>query len=197
MRNCVRRLLEDRGIYVKEACDACGKIIGSDNRFTSNGRNGVWCSRECRNGKEAHAPATCWACGASLAGLRRGTRFCSDTCRIRENRKSQTTQISRDEQLKTQGLQTRVEVMAVPLCSALLKAAIAFLLFAESGLAQGIPHNLRPFLVQLDRQKQAPRFHFASIQRIAFLAQTSLPFSAILACSARLTKPRRPSRQTA
>jgi hypothetical protein len=57
-----------------------------------------------------------------MAGLRRGTRFCSDTCRKRENRKSQTGQISRDEQLKTQGLQTQLEVLAMVPHSASVRA---------------------------------------------------------------------------
>jgi hypothetical protein len=106
-------LLEKHGSYITEVCDACGRGLGPV-RFTRRNESGAWCGRECRDGKEAHAPGTCWSCGASLAGLRRGTHFCSDTCRKRENRKSQTTQNSRDEQLKTQDLQTRVEVLAVP-----------------------------------------------------------------------------------
>jgi len=108
-----RRLLGDRGMYVKEACDKCGQLLGPV-RYTRRGEDGVWCSRECRDGVNAHAPGTCRGCGASLAGLRRGTQFCSDTCRKRENRKSQTTQISRDEQLKTKSLKVPLEVLAVP-----------------------------------------------------------------------------------
>jgi len=107
-----RELLDKFGCYVTEACDQCGRILGPV-RYTRRGESGVWCSRECRDGKEAHAPGTCLTCRASLAGLRRGTKFCSDTCRKRENRKSQTAQISRDEQLKTQGLQTRLKVSAI------------------------------------------------------------------------------------
>jgi hypothetical protein len=104
-------LLEKYGCYVSEACE-CGQILGPM-RYTRNGESGAWCSRECRDGKGAHAPGTCLNCRASLAGLRRGTKFCSDTCRKRENRKSQTARSSRDEQLKTQGLQTRSEVLAI------------------------------------------------------------------------------------
>jgi hypothetical protein len=106
-------LLEKHGCYVSEACDKCGQILGPV-RYTRQGQLGEWCSRECRDGAEAHAPGTCLTCKASLTGLRRGTKFCSDTCRKRENRKSQTAQISRDEQLKTHALQTRFEVSANP-----------------------------------------------------------------------------------
>ena len=46
-----RRLLEDRGIYVTEACDKCGQLLGSV-RYTRKGDAGVWCSRECRGSVE-------------------------------------------------------------------------------------------------------------------------------------------------
>jgi hypothetical protein len=98
-------------------------------RFMRSGEDDVWCSRECRDGASAHAPGTCLTCRASLAGLRRGTKFCSDTCRKRENRKSQTLQISRDAQLKTKGLQTRSEVLAISTHSGPLRAL-------EGGFAQ-------------------------------------------------------------
>lgn len=116
------RLLDLHGCYVSDVCDKCGQLLGPV-RYTRMGESGMWCSRACRDGHDAHAPGTCWSCGASLAGLRRGTRFCSDTCRKRENRrvhdgdeteKSQITEISRDEQLKTQDLQARVGVLAIP-----------------------------------------------------------------------------------
>jgi hypothetical protein len=88
-------LLEKHGSYITEICDRCGKGIGPV-RFTRKDDAGVWCSRECRNGKEAHAPGTCKGCGASLAGERKGTKFCDDTCRVRFNRRSQTTRNSTD-----------------------------------------------------------------------------------------------------
>ena len=124
-----QRLLTDHGCFVTDVCDCCGQVLGAV-RFTRHGERGEWCSRECRDGAEAHAPGTCRSCGASLVGLRRGTRFCSDTCRKRENRKahdgsengeyrkSQTTQISRDEQLETQELQEGVAIAVHPGVSA-------------------------------------------------------------------------------
>jgi hypothetical protein len=105
-------LLAKHGCYAREACDRCGQVLGHV-RYTRKGDDGVWCSRECRDGKEAHAPGTCKACGCSLAGMRCGTKHCSDTCRKRENRKSKTAQISRDEQLKTEHLQGGVRVSAI------------------------------------------------------------------------------------
>src|SRR5690348_2574832 len=76
-----RRLLADRGVYVTEACDKCGQLLGPV-RYTRKGESGVWCSRECRDGKEAHTPGTCKFCKAELpAGKRKGSGFCDDTCR--------------------------------------------------------------------------------------------------------------------
>jgi hypothetical protein len=96
-------LLEKHGSYITEICDRCGKGIGPI-RFTRKDDPGVWCSRECRDGAGKHPPGTCHGCGASLAGLRRGTKFCSDVCRVREDRKSQPGQISRNTPRKTKVL---------------------------------------------------------------------------------------------
>jgi len=46
-----RRLLEDRGIYVKEPCDTCGHLLGPV-RYTRRGEPGEWGSRECRGDSE-------------------------------------------------------------------------------------------------------------------------------------------------
>lgn len=108
----LQRLLKERGVYVTEECDRCGRILGPV-RYTRRSDAGVYCCRQCRDGANAHAPGTCWTCGASLAGLRHGTKFCSDVCRVRENRKSQTAQNWRNEPLKTEDLQTRMKALAV------------------------------------------------------------------------------------
>jgi len=118
----LRAALRQRGVYVTEACDRCGRIFGPV-RYTRADDAGAWCSRQCRDGADSHAPGTCWSCGASLTGLRRSTRFCSATCRKRENRKSMTAQISRDAQLKTQSLQVGVGALAVSTQRALARPA--------------------------------------------------------------------------
>jgi hypothetical protein len=46
-----RALLAKHGVYVMEACDQCGKILGHV-RFTRFGQSGEWCSRECRDGTQ-------------------------------------------------------------------------------------------------------------------------------------------------
>src|ERR1035437_7740497 len=78
-------LLGKHGSYVMEVCDRCGQAISPFNRFTRYGDPGVWCSRECRDGNEAHVPGICKGCGAELAGRRKGAKYCSDLCRMRQN----------------------------------------------------------------------------------------------------------------
>jgi hypothetical protein len=46
-----RRLLTDRGVYVTEACDRCGRLLGPV-RYTRKGESGVWCSAGCRGDRE-------------------------------------------------------------------------------------------------------------------------------------------------
>jgi hypothetical protein len=46
-----KRLLIDCGIYVTEACDSCGTLLGPI-RFTRIEDSGEWCSRECRGDGE-------------------------------------------------------------------------------------------------------------------------------------------------
>jgi hypothetical protein len=49
-----RRLLADRGIYVKECCDKCGQLLGPV-RFTRKDDPGAWCSTDCRGDCERPA----------------------------------------------------------------------------------------------------------------------------------------------
>jgi hypothetical protein len=98
------KLLGEHGVYADECCDRCGQLLGAV-RFTLKGYpEAAYCSRVCRDGANARAPGTCPGCGGSLAGLRKGTRHCSATCRSREYRVSQTTRDSRCGPRKTQAL---------------------------------------------------------------------------------------------
>jgi len=76
-----RELLQKHGVYVSEACDKCGKILGQV-RLTRYGQTGEWCSKRCRDGFE-RKPGTCLGCGVPLNGTRKGAVFCSDVCRKR------------------------------------------------------------------------------------------------------------------
>ncbi len=49
-----RRLLADRGILAREACDRCGQVLGAV-RYTRRGELGAWCSRACRGDREQPA----------------------------------------------------------------------------------------------------------------------------------------------
>jgi hypothetical protein len=74
-------LLVKHDSYITEVCDWCGKGIGPV-RYTRKDDPGVRCSRECRDGKQAHAPGTCKGCGAKLPeSKRRGAAFCDDACK--------------------------------------------------------------------------------------------------------------------
>jgi hypothetical protein len=97
-------LLEKFGVFVKECCDKCGAVAtvfpasdgsrgGICKRFTRKDDSGVWCSRQCRDGAEAHEPKTCRHCRAKLPeGKRRGTVFCDDACRKAFGRQNDTVQ---------------------------------------------------------------------------------------------------------
>ena len=85
---------ERYGVCVNEACDKCGQVLGRV-RFTCKDEPGEWCSRECRDGVEAHAPGTCKGCGARLPeGKRRGALYCDDACRKLATR-SRTGELTR------------------------------------------------------------------------------------------------------
>jgi hypothetical protein len=73
---------ERYGVCVNEACDKCGQVLGWV-RFTFKDESGEWCSRECRDGAEAHAPGTCKGCGARLPeGKRRGRRVQAECTQV-------------------------------------------------------------------------------------------------------------------
>lgn len=91
-----QKLLRERGIWITEACDKCGKLLGSV-RWTRKGEPGEWCSAQCRDGIKASAtqPAdskTCMECGVPLTGKRSDSEFCSRTHLMRHRRKLQTVQ---------------------------------------------------------------------------------------------------------
>lgn len=44
-----QKLLHERGIWVTEACDKCGRLLGAV-RYTRRGESGEWCSELCRDG---------------------------------------------------------------------------------------------------------------------------------------------------
>jgi len=83
-------LLANYGCFAREICDECGTVLAAV-RFIRKGEAHAWCSRECRDGKEAHAPGTCRGCHAKLPnGKRRGAFYCDDACRKAHERASDT-----------------------------------------------------------------------------------------------------------
>src|SRR5580692_10923044 len=47
-----QKLLQERGIWITNACDKCGQLLGAV-RWTRKGEPGEWCSAECRDGVKA------------------------------------------------------------------------------------------------------------------------------------------------
>lgn len=82
-----QQLLAKHGVYVKEICDKCTKILGVV-RFTRKEEPGAWCSRKCRDGAE-YKPGLCRGCSASLNGKRKQAKYCSDVCRKRQQARDQ------------------------------------------------------------------------------------------------------------
>jgi hypothetical protein len=77
-----RELFKRFRVYASEICDRCGKVLGLSPRFTLPNDARAWCSRECRDGNEAHDPGTCRNCGASLnlKGRARTAIFYNEQC---------------------------------------------------------------------------------------------------------------------
>lgn len=76
-----------------ERCAGCHKIITAVRlngellgpyRFTRHGDPRIYCSRECRDGRRVEDYGKCRACGVSLQGKRKGSLYCSGTCRKRK-----------------------------------------------------------------------------------------------------------------
>jgi hypothetical protein len=95
------QLCRERGVYVTEACDRCGQLLGPV-RFTRRDDRGVWCSRLCRDGRERRTD--CEVCTAPLRGKRVGSIFCSDRCQKRKSRNVQDTQIIADTHIQNKAL---------------------------------------------------------------------------------------------
>jgi hypothetical protein len=79
------RALEACGVCANEACDECRKVL-AEVRWTRRDMPETYCSQLCRDGVE-RGIGRCDGCGVDLAGKRRGARWCSDTCRMRNRGK--------------------------------------------------------------------------------------------------------------
>src|ERR1700694_1136613 len=75
------RVLATHGVCANQACDGCGKVL-AEVRWTRRDMPEIYCSRLCRDGVE-RTNGRCAGCGVNLVGKRRGARWCSDACRMR------------------------------------------------------------------------------------------------------------------
>jgi hypothetical protein len=89
------KLLRERGVWITDACDKCGQLLGAV-RWTRKGERGEWCSGACRDGVSAAVPnlkaKLCLECGVSLDGKRTDSEFCDPTHRMRFRRKTRMGQ---------------------------------------------------------------------------------------------------------
>ena len=69
------------GVCANQACDRCGKVL-AEIHWTRRDLPEIYCSRLCRDGVE-RTNGRCDGCDVDLSGKRRGARWCSDTCRMR------------------------------------------------------------------------------------------------------------------
>jgi hypothetical protein len=67
-----QKLVQERGIWVTNACDRCGRLLGAV-RWTRRGEPGEWCSALCRDGvkpEERKADSkTCRECGTTVHAI--------------------------------------------------------------------------------------------------------------------------------
>jgi hypothetical protein len=75
------RCFAEHGVCANEACDKCGRVL-AEVRWTRRDMPETHCSQLCRDGVE-RGIGRCEGCGVELAGKRRGARWCSDVCRMR------------------------------------------------------------------------------------------------------------------
>jgi hypothetical protein len=99
-----QKLLQERGIWITEACDRCGRLLGSV-CWTQRGEPGDWCSAECRDGVAGPVPilkATakeCLECGVPLQGKRSDSEYCTFSIRVigePSRNRPETTSTARD-----------------------------------------------------------------------------------------------------
>ena len=86
-----QKIFQEHGVWVTEACDKCGAILGPIRYMRRSEPGRAWCSYACRDGVEHKSPGLCQTCGSPLSGKRKGTRFCSDVCRKRDAKQNGLT----------------------------------------------------------------------------------------------------------
>src|ERR1700722_4378371 len=88
-RDQSQKLLHQRNIWITEACDKCGQLLGAV-RWTRRGEPGESCSIACRDGIQAGVSKSnskgCLECGTRLDGKRDDAKFCSRTHMMRYRR---------------------------------------------------------------------------------------------------------------
>ncbi len=101
------------GFYVTEKCDGCSKLLNQSVRYTIAGKAEVFCSAKCRDGaffedqlerKKRSNPGRCANCGGPLQGKKRGSIYCSESCRKRHSRRNGANPAGRVKKTRTPNL---------------------------------------------------------------------------------------------
>ncbi len=91
--------VRSQGLYLTAKCDACEAILNQSVRYTIAGKPEVYCSVNCRDRvffedqlerKKRSTPGRCVNCKGPLQGKKRGSIYCSESCRKRHSRRNGT-----------------------------------------------------------------------------------------------------------
>ena len=105
--------IQSQGLYVRERCDGCETILNQSVRYTIAGMAEVFCSAKCRDAaffedqldrKKRANPGRCANCGGPLQGKKRGSIYCSESCRKRHSRRNGTNSARRVKKSRTPNL---------------------------------------------------------------------------------------------
>jgi hypothetical protein len=72
-RDQSQKLLHERGIWITNACDKCGQLLGAV-RWTRRNEEGEWCSPECRDGVKVELKPSAVATRQTVEGKRIASR---------------------------------------------------------------------------------------------------------------------------
>jgi hypothetical protein len=96
--------VRSQGLFIREKCDGCGKVLNQAIRYTIANKPQVYCSAACRDlaffvdrhqARKYSSPGKCANCGAPLQGKRRGALYCDESSKKRLARMRQPIMAAR------------------------------------------------------------------------------------------------------
>ena len=98
--------VRSQGLYIREKCDACGRLLNQAVRYALTNKPQGYCSAQCRDAaffgdryqaRKYSSPGKCANCGAPLIGKRRGALYCDEICKKRLARTRQPIAAAKSE----------------------------------------------------------------------------------------------------